>query len=165
MLALLFAVEPNTVPSSLNPKPHVLLLLDRTNSRADPSGLNRKIPCPNRISFPPTVPRNPEYPTVPQIQLSNPYRKLLGPACVSPVPQPTNKSFRSSALSSPSVSRRNSVFPECTTITPPFAKTNPVGTLNFSANTVNLSAFPSPFVSSKIFNRSRPCPGGCISFG
>src|ERR1041384_7988319 len=120
------------------------------------------MPCPNRISFPPTVPRKPEYPTVPQIQLSNPYRKLLGPACVSPVPHPLNKSRRSSALSSPFVSRKNSVLPECTTITPPFAKTKLVGTLNLSANVVNLSAFPSPFVSSQIINRSCPSPGGCM---
>src|SRR5688572_27310020 len=119
MLAFPFAVEPITILSSVNPSPHVLLLLDRTNSSADPSALNRKIPCPKRISFPPTVPRKPEYPTVPQIQLSNPYRKLLGPACVSPVPHPLIKSFLSSALSSPFVSRKSSHFPECTTITPP----------------------------------------------
>ena len=60
MLALPLAVDPKMVASSLRPRPHVLLLLERTNSNAEPSGLKRKIPCPKRISFPPTVPRNPE---------------------------------------------------------------------------------------------------------
>ena len=60
MLALPFAVEPKMILSSVMPSPQVLLLLERTNSNCEPSGRKRKMPCPNRMSLPPTVPRKPE---------------------------------------------------------------------------------------------------------
>ena len=47
------AVEPKRIPSSLMPRPQVLLLLDRTNSRADPSERNRNTPIPKRTFAPP----------------------------------------------------------------------------------------------------------------
>ena len=58
---------------------------------------------------------------MPQIQLSRPHRRLLGPAWVSRVPQPVKSTFRDSALPSPSVSFKKSVSGAWCTITPPFA--------------------------------------------
>ena len=71
-LGLLLAVEPNTSPAELNPRPQVLLLNWCRNSRADPSDFMRNTPDPKRLCSPPTVPLKEEYPTVPQIQLSKP---------------------------------------------------------------------------------------------
>ena len=39
-----FAVEPKTIPSSLSPRPQVLLFVERANSSFDPSGWNLKNP-------------------------------------------------------------------------------------------------------------------------
>ena len=44
-------------------------------------------------------------------------------------------------------------------MTPPLAKARLVGMLSLSAKTVNLSATPSPSVSSQMTMRSRPLPG------
>ena len=52
------------------------------------------------------------------------------------------------------------------TITPPFANVRLVGMLRPSANTVNLSAFPSRLVSSQITMRSLPrSPAGRSRLG
>ena len=56
---LLLAVEPKTRLSSESPRPHVLLLLEPRNSRAEPSGFMRKRPWPKETYLPPTVPRKP----------------------------------------------------------------------------------------------------------
>ena len=51
------------------------------------------------------------------------------------------------------------------TTTPPLAKTRLVGRLRCSAKTVNLSAFPSPLVSSTILMRSSPGAPFSTTFG
>ena len=53
----------------------------------------------------------------------------------------------------------------CATITPPLAKTRLVGMLRWSANSVNLSARPSPLVSSRMRIRSSPGLPFSASFG
>src|SRR5437868_12771801 len=103
-LGLPLAVEPKTIPSSLRPRPQVLLFVERTNSSfvttGEPpalaggstadlrpplagSSLNRKNPWRNLCSSPPTVSRESLYPCIAHTQLSSPYCMLLGPPCVS----------------------------------------------------------------------------------
>ena len=72
------------------------------------------------------------------------------------MPQPVLRISRVSALSSPLVSLRNSMFGMAATITPPFANVSEVARLILSANTVTLSALPSPLVSSRILIMSSP---------
>src|SRR5262245_54903488 len=159
------AVEPKTSPSSVKPRPHELLLVLRMSSSFEPSGLNRKIPCPNRIASPPTVPWNAEYPTIPQTQLSSPQRRLLGPACVSAIPHPEKSTLRRSARPSPSVSFKNNVSGAWSTITPPLQVRRLVGILSPSAKTLNESARPSPSASSQMVIRSCPGPSRRFEFG
>src|SRR6516225_6291567 len=102
---------------------------------------------------------------MPYIQLSKPYLRLLGPACVSPAPQPVKRILRMSALSSPLLDFRNSVCGGCVTMTPPLEKHMLVGKLSLSAKTENLSATPSPSVSSQMTILSLPLPSGCRLFG
>ena len=56
-LGLPLAVEPKMIPSSLMPRPQVLLFVERRNSSFEPSGLKRKKPWRNRCGSPPTVSR------------------------------------------------------------------------------------------------------------
>ena len=73
-------------------------------------------------------------------------------------PNPVTITSRVSARSSPSVSLRNRMSGELATQTPPWPTAMAEGMFNPSANTVILSAVPSPSVSSKILTRSRPSP-------
>ena len=75
---------------------------------------------------------------------------------VSPRGKPVKRIFRSSALSSPLVSLKNSMWGAWPTTNPPFAKASDVARLSPSAKTVTLSATPSLLVSSRI--RMRSCP-------
>ncbi len=91
---------------------------------------------------------------------------LLGAAVrVAQRPRFEEQHSRSSARSSPLVSLRNKVSVPLCTITPPRANAMLVGMLSSSAKTVNLSARPSPSVSSQMRMRSRPSSGFCSSFG
>src|SRR5579883_14209 len=171
-LGLPLAVDPNTIPSSLSPSPQVLLLVDRRNSSrlavgaaAPGSSLNRKNPWRNRWVSPPTVSRESLYPCMAHTQLSSPYCMLLGPPWVSRMFHVPNSTSRPSAFPSPSVSVRNTVWVASNATTPPRAKQMLVGMLSPSANTVTLSARPSPSASSHTTILSRPLAGGFSSFG
>ena len=78
---------------------------------------------------------------------------VRGPAWLSRMPHPV-RICRTSALSSPFVAFKNRKCGAPATMTPPFANARLVGMLRCSAKTVNLSARPSPLVSSRILMRS-----------
>src|SRR5690606_2326048 len=162
-LWVLLAVEANTSLFSVKPSPHVLLVVRVRNSKLETSGLKRYMPCENSRFCPAMVPLKPEYPTTPQIWLSIPYRRFEGPAWVSNVPQPSMIVFLTSALSSPSVSFRKRKTGACDTIIPSLEKVRLVGMFRLSAKIVNLSALPSPSVSSHILMRSSPTPSSFLT--
>ena len=72
------------------------------------------------------------------------------------MPQPVLSTWRTSALSSPLVSFRNSMCGAARRRRRRWRTTRLVGMLRCSAKTVNLSARPSPLVSSTILMRSSP---------
>ena len=94
-----------------------------------------------------------------------PVTEVVGPACVSYVRNPVKRTFRPSALPSPSVSLRKSMWGAWATIRPPFD----VEEARRDAEVIRKEReLVGPAVAVGVLEdemRSRPLPFGCISLG